>query len=127
MLSRGEEELAMHLSIYKVPFVREFKFCPYRRWRADFAVVDAKLLIEVEGGVWVNGRHNRGKGMAEDAAKYNTATLLGWRLLRFTPEMITSGKAIDTVLQALGLLSPLVSTTSTLPTPPKRPRASRSR
>ena len=29
-----------------------------------------------------------------DLEKYNTATLLGWRLLRVTPEMVSDGTAL---------------------------------
>ena len=33
--------------------------------------------------------------------KYNTAALLGWTVLRFTPAMVKSGAAINLVLEAL--------------------------
>ena len=35
---------------------REYRFHHERRWRADFAHVEARVLIEIEGGIWVNGR-----------------------------------------------------------------------
>jgi very-short-patch-repair endonuclease len=72
-----------------------------RQYRADGAYVDAKLLIEVEGGIWVGGRHNRGGGFDDDAEKYNLAALLGWRVLRFTNRMIADGTAIQTITRAL--------------------------
>jgi very-short-patch-repair endonuclease len=79
------------------PSEREFMFAKEigRKWRADFAYLqnDMKLLIEIEGGEYVNGRHNR--QLAQDAEKYNTATLLGYRLLRFTGSMLKSGMAMD--------------------------------
>ena len=59
-----------------------------RKWRFDFALVKQKIAIEIEGGVWTNGRHTRGAGFIADMEKYNTAALLGWRILRFTPAQI---------------------------------------
>jgi very-short-patch-repair endonuclease len=68
--------------------VSEYRFHPERKWRADFAILNKRILIEVEGGIWTGGRHTRGAGFAADMDKYNIATLLGWRLLRFTPSQI---------------------------------------
>ena len=33
------------------PPVTEYRFHPERRWRADFAWPEKKLLVEVDGGV----------------------------------------------------------------------------
>ena len=67
--------------------VKEFKFHPKRRWRFDLAWPELKLAIEIEGGVWIRGRHVRGRGFKEDCEKYNAAVLLGWKVLRYTPDM----------------------------------------
>ncbi|AUL97471.1 hypothetical protein FORC54_3326 [Vibrio vulnificus] len=55
----------------------------------------------MEGGTWANGRHTRGKGYAADCEKYNVAALEGWRVLRFTGDMIKSGDAITMIEEAL--------------------------
>lgn len=34
------------------------------------------------------GRHNSGTGFAEDCVKYNTASILGWTVLRYTTDQI---------------------------------------
>ena len=47
------------------------------------------MLIEIEGGIWVNGRHNRAAGFNADLEKYMEAGLAGWRVLRFGPDQIT--------------------------------------
>jgi very-short-patch-repair endonuclease len=60
-----------------------------RRWRADFAYLPGRVLIEVEGGIWVNGRHNRAAGFNADLEKYLAAGLAGWRVFRFGPDQIT--------------------------------------
>ena len=74
--------------------VAEYKFHPDRRWRMDFAWPDDLLAVEVEGGTWVNGRHNRGSGFEKDAEKYAEALCLGWKVLRITGSQICTGKAI---------------------------------
>lgn len=75
----------------KLPLpVAEYKFCPDRRWRFDYAYPDLKVAIEQEGAVWAQGRHTRGSGFIKDMAKYNKAALLGWRVLRYTPDQMQS-------------------------------------
>jgi len=61
---------------------KEYKFHPVRRWRFDFAWPDKKVAIEVEGGVYMRGRHVRPKGFIGDCEKYNMALLMGWKVLR---------------------------------------------
>jgi len=80
---------------------REYRFSPPRRWRFDFAYPARMLAVEVDGGTWVQGRHNRGAGMKADAEKMNAAALAGWRVLRFTREHIKSGEALDLIELAL--------------------------
>ena len=36
-------------------------------------------------------------------AKYNAALLLGWRVLRVTPQQLSNGEAVALVLQAFGV------------------------
>ncbi len=59
-----------------------------RKWAFDFAWVAEKVAVEVEGGVFTQGRHTRGRGFTEDAWKYGTATALGWAILRCTGGML---------------------------------------
>ncbi len=68
---------------------REYRFDPGRRWRADFAHLPTHCLIEVEGGIWVNGRHNRAAGFNADLEKYLEAGLSGWHVFRLGPDQIT--------------------------------------
>jgi hypothetical protein len=99
-LSSAEEEFALHCDLYRLRPEREQTFC-HRKWRFDFSWPDKKIAAEIEGGIWSGGRHTRGNGFSEDCAKYNQATLLGWRVFRFTPAMVTSCEAIDTIREAL--------------------------
>ena len=61
------------------------------------------LLAEVDGGTWVQGRHNRGAGIEQDAEKQSAAAALGWRTLRLTGAMIESGRALELIEGALGV------------------------
>jgi hypothetical protein len=79
---------------------REYRFCE-RGWRFDFAWPGQMVAAEVEGAIWVQGRHTRGRGFENDCAKYNRATLLGWRVFRFTPAMINQGEALETLKEVL--------------------------
>ncbi len=67
----------------------EFRFHPTRRWRADYAHIESRTLIELEGGVWVGGRHNRAAGFVADAEKYFEATMGGWRVVRLVNSQLT--------------------------------------
>lgn len=105
-MSRLEETLAIHIRAAGLPEPeREYRFHPTRRWRADFAFPPQRLLVEVEGGIHSNGRHVRGSGFQADAAKYNAAVLLGWRILRFTARDIRSGTALSVIEQALEVMA----------------------
>lgn len=100
-----ESTLAFQIRAYRLPEpVRELAFAKealHRRWRFDFSWPDRKLAVEVEGGMWIRGRHQRARGFAEDASKYNAAAALGWRVLRFTSDMVEDGRAIDAVRAVL--------------------------
>lgn len=69
-------------------FVKEYKFHSTRKWRLDFCFKDLMLAIEIEGGSWAGGRHNRGQGFNDDCIKYAEAQLLGYTVLRVTKDMI---------------------------------------
>lgn len=71
--------------------IPEYRFEPNRRWRLDYAFPLHKLAVEIEGGIWTQGRHTRGPGALADMEKYNALTLAGWRLLRYTPAQLSSG------------------------------------
>lgn len=85
----------------RVACVRELRFHPVRRWRFDYAIPEHKIAVEVEGGVWTQGRHTRPKGFLDDMEKYNEATSLGWRVLRVTPDTLTTGATLDLVRRTI--------------------------
>lgn len=87
------------------PYETEYRFAPPRRWRFDMAWPEEKVAVELEGGIWTGGRHSRGKGMQEDMEKYNAATSLGWKVLRYSTNDLRDKPLVmmEQVKQALGL------------------------
>ena len=99
-----EERFLMLWNHVKGPDLeREYRFHHERRWRSDFAHVGARVLIEIEGGIWVNGRHNRAAGFNADLEKYLAAGLAGWRVFRFGPDQIT----VENVRRLISLTCPV--------------------
>jgi very-short-patch-repair endonuclease len=94
--------LAFQIKVMKLPPpVEEYRFCPRRRWRADFCWPDFNLIVEFEGGAYTQGRHTRGKGFENDIVKYNTAALMGFTVLRFTATHVRTGLALQHILKGL--------------------------
>jgi very-short-patch-repair endonuclease len=97
------EQLAQEIQLCQLPSpVAEHRFAKdiKRRWRFDLAWPAAMLAVEVDGGTWSGGRHVTGRGFEGDCEKLNTATLMGWRVLRFTTDMVRRGEAIGAILAA---------------------------
>jgi len=100
-LSELENSLALQIRALKLPVPeREYRFCE-RRWRFDFAFIANSTAVEVEGGSWVYGAHQRPQKFRKDCEKYNEAALLGWLVLRVTGDMIEDGTAIELLKRAL--------------------------
>lgn len=109
-VNRPEADLAFALSVTKCPpFERQYRYAPGRRLRADFAWPDHRLLVEVQGGIFRGGSkggrgaHGSITGILADIDRLNTATLAGYRLLRVTPDMVSSGAALALIEAALGI------------------------
>ncbi len=91
-----KSDLSNFWKMFKIPPpVAEYKFHPTRRWKFDYAWPSLFIAIEVEGGLWNFGRHNRPVGYQKDLEKYNQATKLGWRVFRFTPQQFKNGEAFE--------------------------------
>jgi very-short-patch-repair endonuclease len=96
--SAGEAEFDLHcravLPRQLLP-VRQHPLLYGRGWRLDFAWPDRMLAVEIDGAVHrIKGRFR------SDIERHNVLALLGWRVLRFSPSDVSSGKAID-VLRAV--------------------------
>ena len=66
------------------------KIMPTKRlFRCDYLLPNLKIIVEVNGGQWNNGRHNRGgKGYENDLMKLNIAQKNGYKVYQFTYEML---------------------------------------
>jgi len=106
---------------------KEHRFHHERMWRFDYAFVDRRIAVEIEGGGF--GRvvvchqckqpvkrflksggtmliregmgHNTGQAIDRDHEKFNVAAKMGWRVFRFTPERIKDHTAISLVCEVL--------------------------
>jgi len=90
-----EEAFAGWIRILKMPVpIREHRFHAARKWRFDFAWPEFMVAVEIEGGVWMQGGHNRGRGYIEDCEKYNFAAAEKWTVYRFADaKLIINGDA----------------------------------
>ena len=84
-----------------IDVVKEYKFHPVRKWRFDYAIIEQKIALEVEGGVWTGGRHTSPQGFLGDIEKYNTATLMGWRVFRVTPDDLYKTATLNLIKTAI--------------------------
>lgn len=109
---------------------REKRFHSKRKWQFDFAFPEKKLAVEIEGGLrgnpvkchkcgatvkkklksgkWIvvttGGRHNSPEGFKKDCEKYNTAALLGWRVLRIPRDEMHHNKTIRLIKETFETL-----------------------
>ena len=81
--------------------VAEHRFHPVRKWRFDFAWPDQLLAIEIQGGIFNNGRHSRGAAMLKEFEKFNAAAGMGWRLLYAQPSDCHKAVTLDAIRTAL--------------------------
>ncbi len=78
---------------------REYVYAPPRKFRADLAWPSHKILVECQGGVYSHQAHGSISGILKDNERLNIATLAGFRLLRFVPDQVESGEALQLIEQ----------------------------
>jgi len=80
-------------------WITEHAFCPWRKWRADFAHEEHGIIVETNGNAYQTksgGRH----GKPPDLQKINAAQALGWRVLQYgtskneTARMVAEVRAV---------------------------------
>jgi very-short-patch-repair endonuclease len=97
---------------------------PGRKFRADFAFPDQKVIVEIDGGLfgfwgeykdkhtgrkkreWRRGGHSSIQGQLKDMERSNLLAAHGWRVIRFTPQHLDGtakdpAGCIELVLEAL--------------------------
>lgn len=96
---------ALVRSDLKLDIVTEHRFHPTRRWRFDYAILEYKIAIEKDGGVWMKGggAHSRPQNILRDMEKLTQASLLGWTVIRRTPEQLKTNETLEMIKQAVEL------------------------
>lgn len=82
--------------------VFELRFHPVRRWRFDLAWPAHKVALEVQGGIFSNGRHTRGAALIKEWEKLNTAAAMGWRVIYCQPSDLCMDKTVAMIREVLG-------------------------
>ena len=86
----------------KLPMaVHEYKFHPERKWRFDFAWPDEKVALEVDGGIWIRGGHNRGAQLKKTWEKENEAQALGWHIFKCEPNELCTLATVQLLSRVL--------------------------
>lgn len=97
----AEDLFSMQLQAAGLTFERQYAYVPGRSFRADFALVASRLLVEVQGGIWKRQAHGSVSGVLKDNERLNEATCAGWRLIRVRPDEVDSGEAFALVERTL--------------------------
>lgn len=66
------------------PFAKSLK----RKYRADFANIESKVIIEIQGGIYGKGGHSSISGIKRDCEKFFCAAQLGWYVFPLYADMI---------------------------------------
>ena len=83
------------------PPMTEYVFHPDRKWRFDFAWPLEKVALEVDGGIWIGGGHNRGAQLKKTWEKENEANLRGWCILKCEPKNLCTTAVVSLIHSAL--------------------------
>jgi very-short-patch-repair endonuclease len=99
--------LEQHMNSLGFQHQGEFRFHPVRKWRVDYKILDRlkngqMVLIEIEGGMFIRGRHVRPIGFQRDLDKYNAAAMAGYTVLRFSTQDVERGRAKAFLQEHLG-------------------------
>lgn len=78
--------IAQVLQYSGMKVVEEYQFHPLRKFRFDWALPDQMIAVEYEGIFSEKSGHTTISGYKKDVIKYNLATKLGWKVLRYTAD-----------------------------------------
>lgn len=81
--------------------VFEYRFHDKRKWRIDVAWPDHRLGLEVQGGIFVQGRHSRGASLLKEWEKLNTGSAMGWRWFFCQPKDVCTQEVVNYIKEAI--------------------------
>jgi len=67
----------------------------------DFAWPEQRVYLEINGGIFIRGRHSRGPALLKEWEKIAAATALGYRPLFCQPSDCTKPETINAIRLAL--------------------------
>lgn len=123
-MSDGERAFWYQILVLALPRpIFQHRFHATRKWRVDFAYMDRRIAIEIEGvgrirsdkatGVKYHEKccptcgqkppsaHRTVQGYENDVEKYNELRIGGWLHLQFTTPMVNDGRAIAVLERVL--------------------------
>ena len=107
--SRLERSFEVWLSKTDLPSpVREYQFAPGRRWRFDFAWLEQRVAVEIDGLLKTGGRHQTYDGFIKDCEKKEAALRLGWKVYAVPGPWIAKGQRIVWRLEVMETLADLL-------------------
>lgn len=122
MSSKLEDALFEEFRLYGMPLPeRQYKFHPTRKWKLDFAWIDRKIGVELDGGLFAGGRHNRGAAIELTHEKLNEAVRLGWQIYVFGPKACYAKKRTMQSSKALEFLWKVLHPMNDIAVPVGRP------
>lgn len=99
-----EREFAFQCKALRLPEpIEQYQFAPPRRFKADFAWPQYRLLVEVQGGIWRRGggAHSHPLDLERDIERTQHMALLGWWFLPVTTDEVRSGHAVEVTQRVL--------------------------
>lgn len=89
-----ENNFEQYLKFHKITgYVKEWLFAADwgKKWRSDFAFIPEKVAVEVQGGIYIQGRHLRPAGYLLECEKREAYLILGWKLYEIPGPWILKG------------------------------------
>lgn len=102
--SEAEDALAWQIkNCSELPApTRHVRLVAERKFEMDFVWDKQSIVVEVDGGVWMQSQHGHGGGahsrplnIIRDMEKSNLVQKAGYRYFRFTPTDVMNGKALE--------------------------------
>ena len=86
----------------EIDLYSEHRFAKPRRFRFDFAHLESKVAIELQGGIFnLNTRHINGAALVKEHEKLNLAASLGWRLFYVSTKTVNDISLYQQIAEAI--------------------------
>lgn len=86
-MSHLERIVEIILDSEKIPYEQHYRAIPGKNFKFDF-YVKPDILIEINGGNWIHGRHIRAADIEYEYARMNLAVLNGFKMLVYGTDIV---------------------------------------